>query len=91
MRIQEKGTEHWSFGFEAPVPGYTFADLEPDTENEIQIRSRNASGDSPPTLLTIRTNPEGATTNVVPSATARRSGKPSGASFTRVCGPWRVP
>ena len=66
VRIREKGTEHWSFGFETPVPGCTFADLNPDTEYEVQLRSRNASGDSPPTFLTIRTNPEGGATNVVP-------------------------
>ena len=66
LRIREKGTADWSCGFQTPVPACTFADLKPDTEYEVQLRSRNASGDSPPTLLSIRTNPKGAATNVVP-------------------------
>ena len=66
VRIREQDTEHWSFGFQTPVPGCTFTNLKPDTEYEVQLRSRNASGDSPPTFLTIRTNPKGAATNVVP-------------------------
>lgn len=47
VRIRELGTEQWSFGFETPVPGCTFVDLKPDTEYELQIRTKKATGKEP--------------------------------------------
>ena len=55
-RIRESGTQNWSPGFQTPAFDCTFADLKPHAEYEVQLRSRSASGDSPPTLLTVRTN-----------------------------------
>ena len=66
VRIREKGTEHWSFGFETPVTGCTFTDLKPDTAYELQIRTKTARGEGPPAFISIRTNPVGDTTNVIP-------------------------
>ena len=66
LRIREKGDEHWSFGFQTPVTGCTFTDLKPDTEYELQIRTKTDRGESAPAFLAIRTDPEGGATNVVP-------------------------
>ncbi len=66
VRIREKDAEHWSLGFETPVPGCTFADLNPETEYEVQVRTKTARGESAPTFLTSRTDPVGGTTNIVP-------------------------
>ena len=66
VRIRERGTEEWSFGFETPVTGCTFTGLKPDTEYELEVRSKNAHGESAPSCLTIRTDPEGGIANVIP-------------------------
>ena len=66
VRIREVGTEQWSCGFETPIPGCTFAYLEPDTEYEVQVRTKGPAGQGEPVCLRIRTNPVGASTNIIP-------------------------
>ena len=67
IRIRESGTDQpWSFGFETPIPSCTFVDLKPDTEYELQVRARNAAGEGAPSFLTMRTNPAGDSSNIVP-------------------------
>lgn len=66
VRIREVGTEPWSFGFETPLTHFSFVDLKPDTEYELQIRSKNAAGIGKPRLIRMRTNPTGNTDNVIP-------------------------
>ncbi|MXX89641.1 MAG: fibronectin type III domain-containing protein [Boseongicola sp. SB0677_bin_26] len=66
VRIREAGREDWSFGFETPLTSFTFVDLRPDTEYEVQVRTRTASGEGEPAFLTLRTGPEGEADNVVP-------------------------
>ena len=59
VRIREANTENWSFGFETPLTGCGFVGLKPDTEYEIEIRSKNDHSESGPVLAKARTNPEG--------------------------------
>ena len=66
VRIREAGREAWSFGFETPLASFTFVDLSPDTEYEVQVRARTASGEGEPAFLRLRTNPKGEADNVVP-------------------------
>ena len=42
VRIREAGAEDWSFGFETPITSFTFIDLKPDTEYELQVSKRAA-------------------------------------------------
>lgn len=66
VRIREADAEEWSFGFETPLASFTFIDLKPDTEYEVQVRTRNAAGESPPAFFRIRTDPAGDAGNVIP-------------------------
>ena len=66
VRIREAGGEEWSFGFETPITSCAFVDLKPDTEYEVQLRSKNAAGESGPTVCRFRTTPTGRSANVVP-------------------------
>ena len=66
VRIREAGTEPWSFGFETPLTHFSFVDLKPDTEYELQLCSRNAAGEGEPQLIRIKTGPTGDTDNVIP-------------------------
>ena len=66
VRIRESGAEQWSFGFETPIRSFTFVDLKPDTEYELQVRSKTATGEGPPAFLGIRTSPTGSGGNVIP-------------------------
>ena len=66
IRIREAGTEAWSFGCEIPIATCTFVDLKPDTEYEFQVRAKNAAGEGKPSYLTMRTNPAGSSSNIVP-------------------------
>ena len=68
VRIREVAApdKHWSFGFETPVASFTFVDLKPDTEYQLQVRTKGRAGESPPAFFTIRTNPTGDADNVVP-------------------------
>ena len=65
VRIREAGAEDWSFGFETPITSFTFIDLKPDTEYEVQVRSRSAAGEGPPAFFRIRTDPAGDAGNVI--------------------------
>lgn len=66
VRIKEAGEADWSFGFETPVTSFTFVDLKPDTEYELQVRTKSAAGEGAPTFFSIRTNPAGSSGNVIP-------------------------
>ena len=66
VRIREAGTEDWGYGFQTPVNSVTFVDLEPDTEYELQVRTRNAAGEGAPAFFRIRTDPAGEAGNVIP-------------------------
>ena len=44
VRIREAGEPDWSFGFETPITSFTFIDLKPETEYELQVRTKNAAG-----------------------------------------------
>ena len=59
VRIREADSGRWSFGFETPLTSCGFVDLKPDTEYEVEVRSKNSSGESTPVLVKVRTNPEG--------------------------------
>ena len=59
VRIKEANTEDWSVGFETPLMGCTFVGLKPDTEYEVEMRSKNAHGESGPVLAKARTSAEG--------------------------------
>ena len=65
-RIREAGAEDWSFGFETPITSFTFIDLKPDTEYDLQVRTRNAAGVGAPAFFNIRTGPTGDAGNVFP-------------------------
>ena len=59
VRIREVGTTEWSVGFETPLTGCGFVDLKPNTEYEMEVRSKNAHGRSRPVSTKVRTDPEG--------------------------------
>ena len=42
-----------------PLTACSFVDLKPDTEYEVEVRSKNSSGESEPVLVNVRTNPAG--------------------------------
>ena len=71
VRLREAGTEPWSFGFETPLTHFSIVDLKPDTEYEMQIRSKNAAGMGEPTLIRVSTSPTGNTDNVIPFPTRK--------------------
>ena len=66
VRIRETGNQEWSFGFETPIASFTFVDLKPDTDYELQVCTKNATGEGTPALIRIRTGPTGNAGNVVP-------------------------
>ena len=59
VRIREAGTETWSPGFETPLNGCSFVDLQPNTEYEVQITHKNAAGEGSPTTLRCKTRSNG--------------------------------
>ena len=64
--IREAGEPGWSFGFETPITSFTFVDLKPETEYELQVRTKNAAGEGDPGFISIRTGPTGDSGSVVP-------------------------
>jgi len=66
VRIREAGTEPWSFGFETPVTNFTFSDLKPDTEYDVQVRRKTAAGEGEPACIRLRTGAAGDSGNVIP-------------------------
>ncbi len=60
VRIREAGTAAWSPGFETPFNQYSFVDLKPDTEYELQMTHKNDAGESEPAISRIKTDPEAA-------------------------------
>ena len=65
-RIRESGSGEWSAGFETPLPCCVFTGLKPDTEYELQVSAKSASGEGTPTCTRLRTDPEGRSGNVIP-------------------------
>ena len=59
VRIREASSGEWSYGFETPLTGCRFVGLKPDTEYEVEVRSKNAHGESGPARIKSRTNPNG--------------------------------
>ena len=59
VRIREANDGSWSFGFETPLTACGFSNLDPDTEYEVEVRSKNSYGKSDPVLIKVRTNSEG--------------------------------
>ena len=59
VRIREANAGDWSFGFETPLTACGFVDLKPDTEYEVEVRTKNAFGESHPVIAKVRTNPVG--------------------------------
>ena len=59
VRIRESNGDSWSIGFETPLTTCGFVDLRPDTEYEVEVRSKNANGQSEPVRVKVRTNREG--------------------------------
>lgn len=59
VRIREPNGGRWSIGFETPLTGCGFVDLRPDTEYEVEVRSKNSSGESKPARVRVRTSREG--------------------------------
>lgn len=59
VRLREVGTDEWSVGFETPLTGVSFVYLKPNTEYEMELRSKNAHGESAPVLARARTKPNG--------------------------------
>ena len=96
VRIREGGAEHWSFGFETLATSFTFLDLKPGTEYEVQVRARTAAGEGPPTSLRIRTGPAGDSGIVIPFPKRRRtrdlriSAAPQAAASLAFAGLYRV-
>ncbi len=60
VRIRELNEGNWSIGFETPLTACSFVNLKPDTEYEVEVRTKNSSGQSEPVRRNLRTNPEGA-------------------------------
>lgn len=59
VRIREARSSEWSIGFETPLTGCGFVDLKPDTDYEVEVRSKNDHGESDPVFVTARTKPDG--------------------------------
>ena len=59
IRIREANGGSWSIGFETPLTGCGFVDLNPDTEYEVEVRPKDAQGEGDPILMKIHTGLEG--------------------------------
>lgn len=60
VRIRESNGGSWSIGFETPLTACGFVYLKPDTEYDVEVRSKNSNGEREPVRSKVRTNPEGA-------------------------------
>ena len=66
VRIREAGTETWGPGFETPLNGCSFVDLQPNTEYEIQVTHKNEAGEGSPTTLRCETRSNGDVGGIIP-------------------------
>ena len=66
VRIRDAGAAVWSLRFKSPLTHFSFSDRKPDTEYEVQVRARNASGEGEPRLIRVQTGPTGHAGNVIP-------------------------
>ena len=60
MRVRELGADEWLVGVETPLSSCTLVGLKPDTEYEMELRAKNAAGESDPAVVMCRTDPHGA-------------------------------
>ena len=60
VRLRESGTDKWLVGVETPLTSCTFLQLKPNTEYEMEVRAKNADGETAPAVVTCRTGPDGA-------------------------------
>ena len=65
VRIRELGQPGWSIGVETPLQAISFVDLKPDTEYEMEVRTKNSGGESSPVMMRTRTNRDGFMTRQV--------------------------
>lgn len=59
IHIREEGTDHWGFGFVTPLTGCGFENLKPNTKYEVELRSKNIHGLSPPVNIHFSTDESG--------------------------------
>ncbi len=59
IRIRELNRTDWFCAFETPLTSCGFADLKPNTEYEVEVRSKNDLGTSPPVTARVRTASDG--------------------------------
>ena len=55
IRIKEADADEWSPGFETPFNTCTFVDLKPNTEYELKVTHKNATGESKPAISRMKT------------------------------------
>jgi hypothetical protein len=60
VRVRELGSKEWLVGVETPLTSCTLIGLKPDTEYEMEVRAKNAAGESAPTVARCRTDAAGA-------------------------------
>ena len=60
VRVRESGSGKWLVGVETPLTSCTFIGLKPDTEYEMELRAKNAAGESSPAVASFRTDATGA-------------------------------
>lgn len=58
-RIREAGTENWIIGIETPLTSCMFCDLKPNTEYELEVRSKKGNQVSEPARMKIKTKGDG--------------------------------
>ena len=72
VRIRRAISKQWSPAFVTPFANITFDALQPDTEYEVEVRAKNASGPGAPALHKFKTGPKGTPpSNVVPFSPRR--------------------
>ena len=59
VRIRELGTDEWIIGVETPLTSCSFIGLKPETNYEMEVRAKNAAGESAPAVATWRTDSAG--------------------------------
>ena len=55
VRLRKVGSKEWSFGFETPLTACSIVGLEPDTEYEMGVSSKNEKGESEPAVARAKT------------------------------------
>ena len=64
VKLRKVGEESWGPGFETPITGCRFVDLEPDTEYETQLVAKNSAElRSEPVVTRFKTGADGESVN----------------------------